>query len=651
MNTRFIALAASLLLLLSPATSQAQYSVLYSFGDPAVTGAGSMPYGNLVLGTDGNFYGTTEFGGTAGFGAIYKMTPGGVVTLLHSFKDGSVAEDGIYPYSGLIQAKDGNFYGTTLSGGTGTSGTIYKMTPAGVVTILHNFHNTFQIADGASPRSSLIQGKDGNFYGTTHEGGTGGYGTVFKMTPAGALTLLHNFPETNNAEDGKYPVAPLVQGTDGILYGTTFAGGKTSQGTIFSITTTGTTKILHHFADGTVASDGTLPQAALMQDLDGTFYGLTSGGGTTGLGTYYKITPAGTYNLIRSFSDGSIIGDPRMPYAGLHLGLDGFFYGATPYDYTNASTGVVFKISRTGLVTPLHSFVGNTAAFDGFFPYTGVIQAPDGAIYGTTSNGGKFFSGTIYKYSLPVPPAHAPVISGAKTASGAVAKAFSYQVTASDSPYNYGATSMPNGVSINATTGLISGTPGIIGKYNVLLTATNGRGTGTYTLILTVAPGTQTISIQPVPDQVVGAKATLYANATSGLPVTYTLASGPATLAGRVLTFTGAGAVTVRANQAGNTNYKAAKQVTTSVVVKKKPQYITFPVIPTKVLGVAPFKLTAKSSSGLALVYTVSGPAKISGSTLTITGTGNVLVTAAQAGNGTYAAAVAVKQRFLVTSK
>jgi len=186
---------------------------------------GSSPYAGLVQGYDGSFYGTTEQGGAFQFGTVFKITPSGVFTTLHSF---DYVTDGGFVYSKLLQASDGNLYGTTASGGLGGAGTIFKITPAGTLTTIYNFSGT----DGGGSTAGLVQATNGDFYGTTVGGGTNGnHGTVFKITPSGALTTLHSF----NSTDGQTPEGALFQATNGIFYGTTAYGGTNGNGTVFSL--------------------------------------------------------------------------------------------------------------------------------------------------------------------------------------------------------------------------------------------------------------------------------------------------------------------------------------------------------------------------------------------------------------------------------
>jgi uncharacterized repeat protein (TIGR03803 family) len=249
-------------------------SVLFSF--PA---GSSDPYTGLIQGSDGNFYGTTGAGGTNDDGTVFKITPSGTETVLHTFaKSGS---DGETPYAGLIQGSDGNFYGTTYFGGASGFGTVFKVTPSGTETVLYSFAGG---SDGEHPYAGVIQGSDGNFYGTTYQGGTSGYGTVFKLTPSGTETVLYTF--AGGSSDGANPEAGLIQGSDGNFYGNTLQGGAGGLGTVFKLTPSGTETILHAFAGG---SDGANPSANLVQGSDGNLYGSTGAGGTKGDGTFFKV--------------------------------------------------------------------------------------------------------------------------------------------------------------------------------------------------------------------------------------------------------------------------------------------------------------------------------------------------------------------------
>ena len=312
-------------------------STLYSFCSQANCADGEYPLGRLVQGTDGNFYGTTFQQGAAGGGTVYKLTPSGALTTLHSFAGYS---DGAQPYAGLIQATDGNFYGvTTIDGGVGQDvGTVFKITSGGTFTSLHAFAG--YPADGGNPWPPLLQASDGNFYGTTYEGGAPNVGIVFKITAAGSLTIVHTFCTQSGCPDGANPQAGLVQGSDGNLYGTAVGGGTNGEGTVFKITTSGTLTTLHSFA----ITDGAAPSGTLVQASDGNFYGTTYEGGASNNGTVFAMTPGGTLTTLYSFCSQSGCADGSSPQGGLVQDTDGTFYGTT-YHGGADSIGTIFSLS------------------------------------------------------------------------------------------------------------------------------------------------------------------------------------------------------------------------------------------------------------------------------------------------------------------
>ncbi|MGD1019630.1 MAG: choice-of-anchor tandem repeat GloVer-containing protein [Verrucomicrobiia bacterium] len=261
------------------------YTTLYSFvGSPT---DGAYPGAGLVQGSDGNFYGTTFDGGTNNLGIVFRISPGGSYTNLYSFAGSPT--DGANPYAGLAQGSDGNFYGTTEHGGTGTNcyagcGTVFRISPSGSYTTLYSFAGS--PGDGAYPRAGLVQGSDGNFYGTTVSGGANNFGTVFRINPGGSYTNLCSF--AGPPGDGAYPGAGLVQGSDGNFYGTTFNGGTNNLGIVFQISLGGSYTNLCSFAGP--PGDGAVPGAGLVQGSDGNFYGTTSYGGIGGSGTVFRLS-------------------------------------------------------------------------------------------------------------------------------------------------------------------------------------------------------------------------------------------------------------------------------------------------------------------------------------------------------------------------
>ncbi len=353
------------------------FTLLYSFAGGS--GDGKNPYHSLIQASDDNFYGTTLYGGASNGGIIFEITPSGAESVFYSFAS--------TPWAGLIQAGDGDFYGTTATGGTNGRGTVFEMTSSAIETVLFSFPT-----GGSEPYTGVIQGSDGNFYGTTGANGSSDDGTVFEITSGGSETVLHTFPKTGTT-DGQTPYAGVIEGSDGSFYGTTYNGGTNGLGTVFKVTSTGTETVLYSFAGG--SGDGEHPYAGLIQGSDGNFYGTTYQGGASGLGTVFKITSGGTETVLYSFAGGS--SDGSYPEAGLIQGSDGNFYGMT-YLGGASNDGTVFKVTSSGTETVLHTFAGGSS--DGANPWANLVQGSDGNLYGTTYAGGTSGYGTFFKLAL-----------------------------------------------------------------------------------------------------------------------------------------------------------------------------------------------------------------------------------------------------------
>jgi uncharacterized repeat protein (TIGR03803 family) len=390
---------------------------LYRFclsGSPCPDGAYPY-YGSLIQGSDGNFYGTTSEGGLGGAGTVFRITPNGAFTTLYSFCSQTSCADGSLPLAGLVQGIDGDFYGTTQEGGAscygsnGGCGTIFKITPTGVLTTLYSFCPQTQTvcADGAFPFAGLIEGSDGNFYGTTFQGGTAsglpgtsGGGTIFKITPSGTLTTLYSFCSSSGCPDGAEPLAGVIEGTDGSFYGTTSYANGAGGGTVFKVTPTGTLSTLYAFCAQSGCSDGANPYtASVIQGSDGNFYGTTIfGGAGNAQGTVFKITPSGTLTTLYSFAcNNGACPNGSRPYSGLIQASDGNLYGTTANGGSNGDYGTVFKITLNGALTTLYDFCSMSGCTDGFSPYAAVVEGTDGNLYGTTSHtGGPNDQGTVF---------------------------------------------------------------------------------------------------------------------------------------------------------------------------------------------------------------------------------------------------------------
>jgi uncharacterized repeat protein (TIGR03803 family) len=366
----------------------ADFKVLHSFPTNA------NPASTLVEGPDGTLYGTNPSDGPQGYGTVFRVTPGGDFTNLFSFG----YTNGARPSTRLIFGDDDALYGTASSGGPiGWYGTIFRLTTNGALTTLAFFTGS----NGANP-NSLTRGSDGNFYGTTAAGGAYtnssvyGDGTVFRVTTNGLLTSLASFSRTN----GCSPYAPLVQGPDGALYGTTPYGGPytnpipslDSYGTVFKVTTNGLLTPLVFFA----STNGAYPHAPLVEGRDGMLYGTTESGGTADWGTVYRVTPEGMLTTLVNF-DLNTTG--VYPSAGLVEGCDGAFYGTTTQgSFTpDRYSGTIFRVTTNGLFSPVYSF----AELEGRWSQAALIQHSDGAFYGTcTYGGGTENAGTVFRVDL-----------------------------------------------------------------------------------------------------------------------------------------------------------------------------------------------------------------------------------------------------------
>jgi uncharacterized repeat protein (TIGR03803 family) len=285
---------------------------------------GAEPVSGLLLTTNGLLYGTTSGGGESiYYGTVYSITETGKFTTVYNFCVTGACPDGATPYGSLILGANGLFYGTTDEGGTENQGTIFSMTTAGKLSTLHSF----TASDGANPWGALVQGSDGNFYGTTR-GGANGPGTVFKITPGGTLTTLYTF---TGGGDGGDPTGTLVEDSHGNFYGTTQGGGARNWGTIFNITPEGALTTVYSFCGKANCTDGAQPSAGLIRATDGNFYGTTDEGGNSacnqpyGCGTVFKITPAGILTTLHTFE----LTDGYAVFGGLLQATNGTFYGTT----------------------------------------------------------------------------------------------------------------------------------------------------------------------------------------------------------------------------------------------------------------------------------------------------------------------------------
>jgi len=306
-------------------------SVLYNFtgGDD-----GQYPYAPLVRDAAGNLYGTTSQGGTSGLGVVFKLTPTGKETVLHSFTGGA---DGVYPYGGLFRDAAGNLYGTTEIGGTANDGIVFKISKTGKETVLHSF--TGAANDGGEPvYSGFYMDAKGNLYSVASHGGTSGEGVLYKLSPRGKLTVLHSFAA--GTTDGCYPYGTPAVDAQGNMYGGTGGCGTSNFGVVWKMSKNGTETVLHNFA-GT-PSDGQSPLAGVILDALGNIYGSTNTGGASNFGTVFELHKNGKYTLLHTFTGGT---DGKYLNGGLILDLRGRIYGTTINGGTGGY-GTVWRITK-----------------------------------------------------------------------------------------------------------------------------------------------------------------------------------------------------------------------------------------------------------------------------------------------------------------
>ncbi len=414
----------ALIILMTTVASAQTFTTLLAFDRTD----GATPHAPLVQGLDGNLYGTTSGGGNGaecdsnlGCGTVFKITPSGVLTRLYSFCNLTNCADGGDPQASLLLATNGYFYGTTGDGGNSGSslypaGTIFRITSAGALTTLHKFCSLANCTDGGPGASTLIQATDGNFYGVTADGGGGqsnwkdcsaGCGTVFKLTPSGTYSVLHVFCAETNCPDGAIPAGALVQGSDGNLYGTTELGGVyaasnsyTCCGTMFKISLSGVFSTLHSFGNG----GPHVPVGGLVQGADGNFYGTANYGGNANNGSIFKITPTGTVTALYGFCRTATppCAEGTHPVVGLALANDGNFYGTTSSGGTD-DDGTIFEITPGKEFTDLYNLCSSCKPSDDASP-SALLQATDGNFYGTTDYTCDDCTGTVFKLSTGLSP-------------------------------------------------------------------------------------------------------------------------------------------------------------------------------------------------------------------------------------------------------
>ena len=383
-----------------PTAPGTQLATLHAFGG----GNDGKKPSRLALGRDGNLYGTTEFGGSQHAGSVFMVAANGLVTNLVAFG----GTNGFGPCGGVVQGPDGNFYGTTQFGGTNELGNVFMMTPVRtnffnngngnfgyyLGSTLSNVYSFTGGTDGNTPVASLIRGADGYLYGTTEFGGALGDGNVFKISTNGLITNIYSF---TNGMDGGFPTNALMQAVDGNFYGVTENGGSQSVGSVFRLTPAGVFSTVYSFTGGT---DGKFPNGPLVQGADGSLYGTTqhsSIGRFIFYGVLFKVTTNGAYTLLYTLN----FNDGHYPSAGMILGSNSLFYGTAEFGGNGNNNGFVFSTTAGGTMTSLVNFDGFD---DGANPETPVVQGADGDLYGTTSAGGQSGDGTVFRLDVGMPP-------------------------------------------------------------------------------------------------------------------------------------------------------------------------------------------------------------------------------------------------------
>jgi uncharacterized repeat protein (TIGR03803 family) len=428
---------------------------------------GAFLRSGLVQGSDGNFYGMANQGGYYGYGTIYKVTPTGALAVLRNL-NGST--DGANPYGALIQGKDGFFYGMTYAGGSKGYGTIFKISSTGAFTLLRTLDKN---VDGSHPIGDLLQGTDGNFYGMTYSGGAKGFGTIFKMTSAGMLTVLNHLDYYSL--NGAVPFGSLIQARDGNFYGLLNYGGAYGYGTVFKMTPAGAMTALHSFA----ATDGFAPKGSLLQGSDGAFYGTTSKGGTYSAGTIFRITSGGTFTVLRHLN---LATDGGAPLGNLMIQKGAV--SALPQSVTTAEdvsktitltyagSGASITYSVTG--APKNGTLSGTGMNRTYIPKAN-FHGKD-SFYFTTTWGCQ--TSAPAKVLITITPVNdAPVLAaiGNKT----VIKGATVTFTAGAMDVDAGQTKTfslvapPAGATINAINGVFSWTPSTIGTFTVKVRITD----------------------------------------------------------------------------------------------------------------------------------------------------------------------------------
>ncbi|HWB04347.1 MAG TPA: choice-of-anchor tandem repeat GloVer-containing protein [Verrucomicrobiales bacterium] len=506
------------------------FTTLVEFTGTTGTKPGSRPIAALLRATDGAFYGTTMLGGTAtvtspsGMGTVFKVTENGTFTSLLSFTGAAQPNGGLYPVGGLVQWTDGMLYGTTSGDYTSNPpsyGIPFRVsTSGGPVTNLWFFTGTAGAHKGTQPFASLTLASDGKFYGTTQYGGTGtvNFGTLFSIAPSNGLHTVHiEFSGNGSSKKGASPNAQLVDGGDGYLYGSTYAGGEGNMGTLFKYRINdGQFTTLVSFTGTSGFFPGKFPIGPMCLADDGFLYGTTVNGGSNNSGTVYRLNRAtGVMTTVVDFTDSNGNAQGALPAGGLVQGNDGALYGTTQLAGDD-DFGTVYRLTTAGVLThKLVEFTGASGNAKGAGPYGTLVKGNDGKLYGTTQYGGAANKGTIFKLeiqtSVPGPDAVTGAVTSISTTSATLNGTVNPNGAATTWQFEYGTTtsygsvmpatpgSLSSGNTAQSVNTTLSGlTPGA--TYHYRLKANNGNGTDNgddATFTTTGAPQAPAVTVLP----------------------------------------------------------------------------------------------------------------------------------------------------------
>lgn len=392
--TAAVALVASMALPIEDVSAAPTFETLVEFPKGPI-----RPRAGLVAHPNGFYYGTSEAGGASEFGTVFRVSPAGAITVLASFSDNGTSNRGRAPYATLVVHPDGNLYGTTLVGAGSNAGTVFRVTPEGAITTLVEFTGNGSSNKGANPLGALLVHTDGHLYGTTSWGGASNFGTVFRVTTSGVLTTLVEFTGNGLVNRGANPAGQLIIGADGNFIGTTQFGGANNLGTIFRLTKAGEMTTLVDFTGSVGNVRGSRPYAGLtLRSTDGNYYGVTAEGGASGFGTAFRLSPAGVFTTLADFTgmDGDYPGS--FPSGALVEHPNGLLYGTCQLG-TFTNSGNIFQITPNGLVFLSQTFTGTSGFAPGQRPYSALLLEADGGLIGMTSDGGISPGyGTVFRY-------------------------------------------------------------------------------------------------------------------------------------------------------------------------------------------------------------------------------------------------------------